>query len=177
MQREQIYNIVSVDNPYFYGPPILYELCLLNSFWNVRYVTAVAPSFTFLSFSVSFFMLCLTLKSHTRDYSIFWRKLSKQSELHVALHKQWAFLPSHLLSGLFFYMPESTYDINHFDYQQIPSLYILLWLRFSADLIMMAPTTWPMEWSSKNFFIEKWLLVSRPQGLMVSYARCCSANL
>ena len=27
-------------------------------------------------------------------------------------------------------MPESTYDINHFDYQQIPSLYILLQLRF-----------------------------------------------
>jgi len=27
-------------------------------------------------------------------------------------------------------MPESTYDINHFDYQQIPSLYILLQLHF-----------------------------------------------
>ena len=34
----------------------------------------------------------------------------------------------------------------------------------SAGLTMIAPITWPMEWSSRNFFIEKWLLVSRTRG-------------
>ena len=47
MQREQIY-IVSVDSPYFYGALMFYELCLLKSIWNVMFVTAVTPCFTFL---------------------------------------------------------------------------------------------------------------------------------
>ena len=35
---------------------------------------------------------------------------------------------------------------------------------FSAGLIRTYPTTWPMEGSSRNFLIEKWPLVCRPQG-------------
>ena len=67
--REQIYIIISVDSLYFYGSLMFYELCLLKSIWNVSFVTAVAPCFTFLHFSPAFFMSCFTLGFHTTEGS------------------------------------------------------------------------------------------------------------
>jgi len=45
-----------------------------------------------------------------------------------------------------------------------------------AGLITIAPETWPMEGSSRNFFIEKWLLVSRPQGNHLHLKDLCKCH-
>ena len=62
------------------------------------------------------------------------------------------------------HVPQWSYGINHFDYQQIPSLYILLQLCFFYWLDHDHTYNMGNGRCSRNFSTEKWLLISLPQG-------------
>jgi len=141
----------------FYRPLILYELCLLKSIWNVSFVTAVAPCFIFFfAFFRLFLHVVFDIEIPHKGLQHILKEASKAVKATCSFAINNGFFTAFIIwiTCLNQLMISTTLTISR-------SLVFTSCYNSasSAGLITIAPETWPTEGSSRNFFIEKWLLV------------------